>query len=276
MTNDQFGDRMKEYENVESSRKAMPGLPVLARLDGRAFHTFTKGMNRPYDIDMSEAMIETTKFLVEKTHADLGYTQSDEITLFWYGATDESEFLFDGRFQKLTSVLAGMASAQFMKFMITTSRYADRAIKLTPSFDCRVWQVSNLDVAADVFAWRVGDAIKNSISMAAQAHFSHKELQNKNSVTKKQMLLVKGVVWEHYPPFFTQGTLVARTTREVILTPMELDKIPMKHRPTGPVIRTIVSELPEFAPLGRVTNRAGYLFGGEEAVVKPLLDGFDE
>lgn len=272
MTNDKFGDRMKEYENAESSRKAMPGLPILARLDGRAFHTFTKGMRRPYDVDMSEAMIETTKFLVDKMHVELGYTQSDEITLFWYGMTDESGFLFDGRFQKLSSVLAGMASAAFMKFMLTVSMYSERALKLTPSFDCRVWQVPNLDVAADVFAWRAGDAIKNSISMAAQAHFSHKELQNKNSVAKKQMLLDRGVNWDHYPPFFQQGTLVARETREVMLTPDELEKIPEKHRPPGPVLRTVVTELPDFAPLGRLVNRAGYLFGGEEAIVKPSLE----
>lgn len=270
MTNDKFGDRMKEYEMAEAGRKAMPGLPLLARLDGRAFHTFTKGMKRPYDAEISYAMIDTTKFLVDKTHADLGYTQSDEITLFWRGSDEGSEYMFDGRFQKLSSVLAGMASAQFMKCMITSQSYGDRAKKLVPSFDCRVWQVPSLDVAADVFAWRAADAIKNSVSMAAQAHFSHKELQNKNSVQKKEMLWEKGVEWGNYPWFFKQGTFVKRINREVTLTPYELSQIPEKHRPTGPVLRTVVTTLPDFAPLGRVKNRAAYLFDGEEAILHSI------
>lgn len=267
MTDEQFGDKMKEYEMMEAGRKADHRLPLLARLDGRAFHTFTKGMNRPFDQEMSDAMVGTTKFLVDKTHADLGYTQSDEITLFWRSSNLESDYLFGGRFQKLTSVLAGMASAQFMKLMITSQSYGDRAIKLVPCFDCRVWQVPNLDVAADVFAWRMADATKNSISMAAQAVFSHKELQYKNSVQKKEMLLEKGVDWNKYPFFFKQGTFVERVIRNVMLSPEELADIPEKHRPVGPVIRTIVATLPELQPLGKVKNRAGYLFDADQPIL---------
>ena len=80
-TKDSFGDRMKMYEGIEASRILMPGLPICVRLDGRAFHTFTRGLNRPYDERLSRMMIETTKRLVEDTHALIGYTQSDEISL---------------------------------------------------------------------------------------------------------------------------------------------------------------------------------------------------
>src|SRR5437868_6317488 len=114
MTQDTLGDRCKRFEMAEAGRKAMPGLPVLARLDGRAFHTFTRGLLRPYDTRMTHCMVETTRFLIEQLEACIGYTQSDEITLAWYeppGST--TAYPFDGRFQKLTSVLAGLASARF-------------------------------------------------------------------------------------------------------------------------------------------------------------------
>ena len=77
---DTFGDRMKMYEGIEAQRAFMPGLPICVRIDGRAFHTFTSGMKRPYDKAMADAMIDTMKYLVEQTNACIGYTQSDEIT----------------------------------------------------------------------------------------------------------------------------------------------------------------------------------------------------
>ena len=107
---DKFGDRMKMYEGIEAQRAFMPGLPICVRIDGRAFHTFTRGMQRPYDKAMADAMIETTKYLVQQTYACIGYTQSDEISLV---LRDDAEPLFGGRISKLTSVLASMATAKF-------------------------------------------------------------------------------------------------------------------------------------------------------------------
>ncbi|KKL92895.1 hypothetical protein LCGC14_1880070, partial [marine sediment metagenome] len=106
---DNFGDRMKMYEKAESGRRFMPLLPVYARLDGRSFSRFTKGFNRPYDKRMSEAMIDTTKYLVEETNALIGYSQSDEISLVWYSDSIDSQIFFDGKIQKMVSVLAALA-----------------------------------------------------------------------------------------------------------------------------------------------------------------------
>src|SRR4029079_6986806 len=104
-----LGDRVKKYRQAEASRRAMRGTPLLARLDGRAFHTFTRDLRRPYDEGMSRCMIETTRTLVREANALVGYTQSDEITLAWYEPSQSpSDYEFDGRFQKLASVLAGM------------------------------------------------------------------------------------------------------------------------------------------------------------------------
>lgn len=266
MKQDSFGDKMKEFEMAEAGRKAMPGLPLMARLDGRAFHTFTRGMERPYDLEMSAAMLETTKFLVDKTHALIGYTQSDEITLVWNQPDIDSEYLFDGRFQKLTSVLAGMASAYFMKMMLLSERFHEKTTKLIPSFDCRVWQVPSMELVVDTISWRVADAIKNSISMAAQAHYSHKELNGKSGDKKKEMLLEKGIDWDRYPSFFKAGIFVKRVTKLVELSQYELSHIPEKHRPTGPVYRTSVDNWGSEPLFPKIKNKVDYLFHDEEPV----------
>lgn len=81
---DTFGDRMKVYESKEAQRRFLPLLPICARLDGKAFHTFCSVLRKPYDDRLFMAMAETTKILVRETGARLGYTQSDEISLLWY------------------------------------------------------------------------------------------------------------------------------------------------------------------------------------------------
>jgi tRNA(His) 5'-end guanylyltransferase len=121
----------------------MRGLPLLARLDGRAFHTFTRDLPRPYAPGMSALMIETTRYLVAEMNARVGYTQSDEISLAWYEpSSSATEYPFDGRYQKLASVLAGMASARFCQLLPT---HLPSKVGTTPHFDCRVWQVPSLD-----------------------------------------------------------------------------------------------------------------------------------
>ena len=165
--NTPLGDRMKQWEFVETSRKAMRGLPLLARLDGRSFHTYTRGLDRPFDTRLSRCMLGTMEYLVKETHALTGYVQSDEITLLWdVDVNSESQFLFDGKFQKLVSVLAGMASAKFSRL---ANKFLPLKDELLPVFDCRVWQVPTKAEAANVFLWRELDATKNAISMAALA-----------------------------------------------------------------------------------------------------------
>src|ERR1700761_6891397 len=93
---DDFGDRMKQvYEAPETERRFLPMLPIYARLDGRSFSRLTKDMARPYDVRMSDAMVDTTKYLVGETHALIGYTQSDEISLVWFYPSFNSGMMFD-------------------------------------------------------------------------------------------------------------------------------------------------------------------------------------
>ncbi len=206
--NDNFGDRMKLYEMSEAGRKLLPLLPVIARLDGRAFHGFVRGLERPYDQRLSHLMIETTKHLVRETNACCGYTQSDEITLAWYEADFASQLLFDGRVSKMTSILAALCSVYFNKRLpdLLPSEYARKM----PIFDCRVWCVPNVTEGANAFLWREHDATKNSISMAARHYYSHNQLENKSGPEMQELLWRKGVNWNDYPVFFKRGTYVQR------------------------------------------------------------------
>ena len=262
--NDALGDIMKGYEMAYAGVKAMKGIPLLARLDGRSFHTFTKGLQRPYDQRLSECMIETTKYLVKETHAKVGYTQSDEISLVWHVPVEStSEYMFDGRIQKMTSVLAALASVKFAKLI--AEKIPEKADK-GPVFDCRVWQVPTLQLAADAFLWRELDATKNSISMAAHAYFSHKSLQGLNGSEKQERLWSeKGINWNDYPTFFKRGTYVQRRNHERELTEEERMAIAEAHRPAPGTkfIRSSVDEL-DLPPARRVVNYTEVLFFGAE------------
>jgi tRNA(His) 5'-end guanylyltransferase len=98
---DELGDRMKMYEGAEAQRRLMPLLPVIARLDGRSFHSFTRGMDRPFDATFSSCMIDTAKALVQESGACMGYVQSDEVTLAWHSEDMRSQIYFDGRVAKM-------------------------------------------------------------------------------------------------------------------------------------------------------------------------------
>lgn len=256
---DSLGDRMKGYEAAETERRFLPMLPVYARLDGRCFSSFTAGMDRPYDVRMSRAMIETTRALVDKAVARCGYTQSDEISLVWLADEPTSEMFFSGKIQKMCSVLAGMAAAMFGK--IAMVEWPERCAKAAPIFDCRVFQLPSRTEAANAFLWREQDATKNAISMAAGHYYSHKQLHKKTGPEKQEMLFQAGVNFNDYPSFFKRGTFIQRrkTLRE--LTAEELAVIPEKYRPTGPIERGAVLDL-DMPPFGKVANREAVIFDG--------------
>lgn len=205
---DALGDRLKAYERMETDEKFLPLLPIYARIDGRCFSKFTKGMDRPYDKMMSWMMQETTRYLVEQTGALTGYTQSDEISLIWYSDDVKSEVFFCRKKQKMTSILAAMATAKFLQLAL--EHFPEKCSKSLPTFDARVFQVPNQVEGMNCFLWRVQDAVKNSVTMAASNYYSHKELMNKNGSDKLDMLLYKGVNWNDYPKFFKEGSFFKR------------------------------------------------------------------
>jgi tRNA(His) guanylyltransferase len=283
---DALGDRIKGYEARETERRALPGLPLVVRVDGRSFSRFTKGMARPFDQDFANLMVDVTKYLVEETQAEVGYVQSDEISLIMdpfgrkrrniiqdeqkLSASDkkhisQTEFMFDGRFQKLTSVIAGMATARFILGAITL--WPERVARTPPTFDCRVFEVPNQEEAINSILWREIDATKNAVSMAARAHFSHSRLQDKSSSQMQEMLWQEhGINFNDYPARFKRGAYVQRRVFEKELDAETLAKIPEGKRPTGPVLRseTIVLDLP---PIRKLANRVEVLLEGTSPIL---------
>lgn len=255
---DSLGDRMKAFERRETDRTMMPGLPIVVRLDGRSFHTFTKGMTRPFHEPMSKAMIETARHLVKESQANVAYTQSDEITLIFWNDDPRAERAHAGRVQKLTSLLAAMASVKFNQEV--AQRMPDRAHKL-PVFDARVFSLPSLEEVSNCILWRTWDCEKNSITMAASAFYPHKELMGKNGADKHEMLHAKGVNWADYPAFFKNGTFLRREAVVIPITESASARIPEQYRPSSVRrMRVVEVDMPKFSS---VANPIGVLFHGE-------------
>lgn len=264
---DDLGDRMKMYEGMEAARRLMPTLPVIARLDGRSFHSFTRGMNRPFDARFSSCMIDTSLALLKETGACMAYTQSDEITLAWHSTNHKSQIWFDGRIAKMTSQLAAQTTLIFYRLVADRMpEYSDRL----PTFDARVWNVPNRTEGANAFLWREWDAVKNSLSMAASAHYSHKELIGKNGRDKHDMLHSLGINWDKYDASFKRGTYMQQKIAEVKFTNEELEKLPPLHdakkNPSLTFERSVFGRI-DLPPLAKIKNREDVIFDGAEPIL---------
>lgn len=262
---DDFGDRMKEFEQMEAGRKALPLLPIIIRLDGKGFSRWTKGLERPFDEKLSRLMIEVTEQLVDHFNACVGYTQSDEISLVLYSDDYKKENYFNGKIQKLVSVSASVATAYF-------NTYASRIFAGKPLafFDSRVWTVPNKMEAANAILWREQDATKNSVSMAAREYYSHKELHKQGRADMMDMLMEKGVNWNNYPAFFKRGTFVQRVKKFSKFTPDEIERLPAQHaarnNPDLQIERQVIEPV-SMPPFGKVTNRVEVIFDGALPIV---------
>lgn len=258
---------MKLYERAEAGRRFMPLLPICARIDGKRFSSWTQGLARPYDQRLSELMTAVTVRLVEDTQAVIGYTQSDEISLVFYSDDHGRQVFLDGRIQKLTSILASMATAYFNAGL--TTRLPERADR-PALFDCRAWTVPTREEAANVLLWRERDASKNSLSMAARHYYPHNRLDHAKGPELHELLHAVGVNWNDYPPFFKRGVFVRREVVTRPFTADELDSLPPKHaarqNPELVIERAIVRavDMPAF---DKVVNRVAVVFEGAEPQV---------
>ena len=205
MIKDDIGNRMKHnYEN-RSRFYLTRRTPVIMRLDGRAFHTFTRNAQKPYDELFSKCMNFTALFLCSEIQgAKCAYIQSDEISIL---ITDfdklTTEAWFDYNIQKMTSISAGLASVYFFKEIGSPIDFR-KEISL-PVFDSRVFNLPKEEVC-NYFIWRQIDWVRNSLQMLAQSNFSHKELQNKNSQDLHEMLYAKNINWANLEPKWKNGT----------------------------------------------------------------------
>ena len=245
--NDELGKRMKTFYEQIPKMKLMRRTPVMIRIDGKAFHTFTKGFARPFDEILIKTMQETTKYLCENIQGCvLGYTQSDEISLVLVDYQRfESAAWFDYEIQKMCSVAASMATMAFNKcfldhinlayqeefcrlglekednfeskevyikteeeLKIKYSVYYDKVNKAM--FDARVFNIPKEEVTNCIY-WRQLDAARNSVQMVGQANFSHKELHGKTCSKIQDMLMEqKGINWNDFPEYQKRGTCVIK------------------------------------------------------------------
>ena len=234
--NDDLGTRMKEYyENVYRFGLTRR-MPVAIRIDGKAFHTFTKGFQRPFDPVFMNAMKDTMKYLCENIQGcKIGYTQSDEITLI---LTDYDTLTTDAWFgynlQKMCSVAASMATMAFNRafekrvsdYCNNISRDADEcldheqfaqwkiyvaALEKGALFDARVFNIPK-DEVCNLLYWRQLDAVRNSILMVGQHYFSHLELHKKSCKEIQEMLTYgRGIDWSFYPTSCKRGSCCIKT-----------------------------------------------------------------
>ena len=203
MTKDSLGDRMKNYES--RFRYYLPRRAyTMIRLDGKAFHSYTKNLDKPFDLDFVEDMIATTKYLCENIQGcKMGYVQSDEISLVLTDFDDiATEAWFDGNIQKICSVSASMAAAKFNKLRLTS---------ILANFDSRVWSISDPWEVFNTILWRQQDATRNSIQMIARSLASHSECQNKNSSELQELIFSKGKNYNDYAIHLKRGTFVYKT-----------------------------------------------------------------
>jgi tRNA(His) 5'-end guanylyltransferase len=273
-----LGDRMKAYEKTYTNQQALPLIPTIARLDGKSFHTWTKGLDRPFDDDFIWIMQLTARALVEQTNAILGYTQSDEITLIYYTEDPKSQIFFDGKLHKMTSVLASMCTAIFNEEVVHKGEAAHVhprlykfAHKPLAMFDCRVFQVPTKEEAVNCLIWREQDAVRNSIQALGQAHFSHKQLHEKNQNDIQEMLWQERTInWSNLPMVKKRGSYFRRILIRRPFTPDEIDKLPQKHEARkNPSLIVERHEVRQTALpiLTKISNRIEVVFSGAEPQV---------
>lgn len=217
MGKEAIGIRMKDDYEKRTQTKLMRRSYTMIRLDGKAFHTYTKGFQRPYDLGLMRIMDQTAIALCERIQgAKMAFVQSDEISILLTDfETPQTDAWFDGNVQKITSVSASIATAAFNNGM-----YLDEDILASMDkvayFDSRVFQLPNIDEVINNLIWRQQDATRNSIQMGAQALYSQKELNGKNTSELQDMMHVCGVNWNDYPVGFKRGRIILREKEEQV------------------------------------------------------------
>lgn len=217
---DKLGDRMKSFYEDRAKTYLLRRTPVIIRIDGKAFHTLTRGFQKPYDSLLSSTMQDTLLYLCKNIQGcTFGYTQSDEISLVLndYKKIDTSAW-FDYNIQKICSVSSSMATLAFNKsfeehyidFCTKTSSFEKsltpyrRVLHKGALFDARCFNIPKEEII-NYLIWRQQDATRNSINSAGQQYYSQKELQGKNPNDVQEMLFQKGINWNNYPITFKRG-----------------------------------------------------------------------
>lgn len=250
-TKDEFGDRIKSYELTTTSNKLNRSQPVYLRLDGRSFSKLTKPFNRPHDPKFAWAMLDTAKKVMAEFHADIGYTQSDEISLGWFPLPEESSPIFDYKMFKLTSVISSYASVVLYQNLCKLGGiYKTRAMNMIPHMDARVFNVPSDIELINAFVWREHDALKNNVQLLARYNIGHNKVQGVPNIQVLSMLLDQGIDFTTLPSWKRNGNWLIRKGVNV-------------ETPNGAVIRKKISR---FKTVPSTTTEKLFAYGGVEAI----------
>lgn len=218
----ELSERMNDYVKV-TDHKLMKKQPAILWIDGKAFHTFCRGLNKPFDEVLIKTMQETAIKLCENIQgAKLAYVQSDEISIVltdWEQYTTDAWFNY--RIQKLASVTASMATLYFNNIWLDKCGGAlcsgnDKDFEIyfpkrhrNATFDCKAFNLPNHEVE-NWLLFRQNDWCRNSIQMYARSEFSQKQLHKKNRVAMSKMLLDVGKDWEELDSYLKYGSVIIK------------------------------------------------------------------
>ena len=202
---DSLGDRMKRYE-IAARTSLPPRMPVILRVDGKAFHSYTRGLRRPFDVAFMRAMDAVALKLCEEIQgAQLAYVQSDEVSVLVHSyKRHATSAWFDSQVQKMVSVAGATASSKMVMESLKIFGHHKEC-----AFDARVFVLPESEVC-NYFLWRQNDAVRNSIQMLARSLYSHKECHNKNTSELQEMTFQKGKNWNDLPIGQRRGRVVKR------------------------------------------------------------------
>lgn len=215
---DALGARMKDqYE--DRTRYFLPRRTfTILRLDGKAFHSYTRNLKRPFDVDLIEDMQRMTQRLCEEIQGCcLAYTQSDETSLILTDfSTITTNAWFDGNVQKMASIAASIATAHFNAYRSVRHLGSDGLeIPTKPAyFDARAFTIPDRTEVLNYLRWRQADATRNAIQMVAQSLYSHKELHKKGWSELNELIFQKGINFNDYPTNQKRGSLIVKNARK--------------------------------------------------------------
>ncbi len=242
---DSLGDRMKSYESNVSHRLSNIA-PIIGRVDGKNFHSFCRGLAKPFDQRLIDIMIDVASYLLKETGARCAYTQSDEISLCWHSDDYRSEVFLGGKSQKMSSIISSMATAKFLSFL---HRLPEKS-NLMPIFDGRVFPLPIDYEATNYFIWREQDAVRNSIQSAARSVYSYKQCYKANCHVLQDMLMEKGINWNDYPSSFKRGTYVIKREKDGLS----------------------YFDMPDLPKLSSIKNATNVLLRGEDFILKEEIN----
>jgi tRNA(His) guanylyltransferase len=212
---DALGDRMKRYESTTKTH--IPHRqPTIIRVDGKAFHTYTRNLSKPWSIDFGWAMDSVAFALCQNVqNVQLAYIQSDEISLLLHPYKRyKTQAWFDGEVQKMVSVSAAIAAARMT--MASKDVFGEHR---EAYFDSRVFVLPSETEATNYFIWRQQDAVRNSIQMLARSLYSHKECDKKNSSELQEMCWQKGKNWNDVGSYWKRGRCIVKLPERWMLDP---------------------------------------------------------